>query len=511
MFHLDTVEDKYTRKGLSLSIKLGFTSAFIALLLFCTSLASGSDQLNRLLQGDSSSPAMIAFNAARDLIDEGKWESAERKLKSLIKDYPKDRNVDAALFYLADVLGKQGKNNEAADELRRLIADYPNSPWTKDAKAKLIEITGRTSDQASVQDAINEQDESLKTYALQSLCQGNPESCAKMVANILKPEYKASARFKANAVALLGQHASRQGKAILMDIARNASDQKMRKNAIFWLGQTSGEEAFDLLKELATDSGDEEVAKAAVFALSQHGGERASQFLSEMARSATSPKVRKEAIFWLGQRGDEKALDELKSIFDSDQDAAVRKQALFAFSQHRSERARAFLLEVARSSSADVALRKEAIFWLGQRGDDQAAEELIAIYDADTNETIRKQVIFSLSQMVGRSARARTKLFEIARSDSDENSRANAIFWLGRQGGEESCQFLIQIYDQEKSEVVKKKVISSLGQLNKKCALTKLIDIAKNDASVELRRQAVFWIGQSKDPEAIKFLEDILK
>lgn len=511
MFHLDTVGDKYMKKGLSLSLKLGFACAFVALLLVCTSMVKGSDQANRLFQGDSSSPAMIAFNTARDLIDEGDWKSAEQKLKKLIKDYPKDRNIDAALFYLADVLSKQSKAQEAGDTLRRLIADYPNSSWVKDAKEKLIEVTGRTNGSTSVQSAINEQDESFKTYALQSLCQGNPERCAEMVANIIKPDYKASDRFKANAVALLGQNASRQGKAILMDVARNATDQKMRKNAIFWLGQISGEESFDLLKELATTSNDEEIAKAAVFAISQQGGERAIQFLSEMARNSTSPKVRKEAIFWLGQRSDEKALDELKAIFDSDQDMAIRKQVIFAFSQHRSERARAFLTEVARSNSADVSLRKEAIFWVGQKGDDQAAEELIGIYDSDTNDTIRKQVVFSLSQMVSRSPRARTKLFELARSSNDEKIRAEAIFWLGQQSGEEGCQFLNQIYSEEKSEVVKEKVIFSLGQMKGKCALTKLIDIAKNDPSSKLKRQAIFWIGQSKEPEAMKFIEDILK
>jgi HEAT repeat protein len=35
--------------------------------------------------------------------------------------------------------------------------------------------------------------------------------------------------------------------------------------------------------------------------------------------------------------------------------------------------------------------------------------------------------------------------------------------------------------------------------------------IARNDQSVELRKLAVRYLGQSKDPEAMKFLEDLLK
>jgi len=41
--------------------------------------------------------------------------------------------------------------------------------------------------------------------------------------------------------------------------------------------------------------------------------------------------------------------------------------------------------------------------------------------------------------------------------------------------------------------------------------LQKLMSIARNDPSVELRKMAVNYLGQSKDPEALKFLEELLK
>jgi len=37
------------------------------------------------------------------------------------------------------------------------------------------------------------------------------------------------------------------------------------------------------------------------------------------------------------------------------------------------------------------------------------------------------------------------------------------------------------------------------------------MQIAKSDASVEMRKKAIFWLGQSRDPEAVKFIEEILK
>jgi hypothetical protein len=36
------------------------------------------------------------------------------------------------------------------------------------------------------------------------------------------------------------------------------------------------------------------------------------------------------------------------------------------------------------------------------------------------------------------------------------------------------------------------------------------MDIARTDKDRDLRGKAVFWLGQSKDPRAVKFLEDLI-
>jgi HEAT repeat protein len=37
-----------------------------------------------------------------------------------------------------------------------------------------------------------------------------------------------------------------------------------------------------------------------------------------------------------------------------------------------------------------------------------------------------------------------------------------------------------------------------------------LIDIAKTNKNPKVRKQAIFWLGQTGAPEALKFFEDIL-
>ena len=47
-----------------------------------------------------------------------------------------------------------------------------------------------------------------------------------------------------------------------------------------------------------------------------------------------------------------------------------------------------------------------------------------------------------------------------------------------------------------------------LSQRREPEAVDKLIDLARNDSDREIREKATFWLGQSRDPRATKYLED---
>ena len=57
---------------------------------------------------------------------------------------------------------------------------------------------------------------------------------------------------------------------------------------------------------------------------------------------------------------------------------------------------------------------------------------------------------------------------------------------------------------------MKEQLIFVYAQRHEGAALDKLMDIAKRDPSRELRKKALFWIGQSHDPRAARFLEEII-
>jgi len=461
------------------------------------------EKLNRFVQTSNAPGDEVAiFLEGRDLIAEEAWEDAANKFAQYIDKYPKGKDVDAALYWRSYALVKEEKFNEADRMIGRLLSQFPNSRWKRDAEALRLQRPTR-----HVPDNIDNLPDEERVIALQSLFQGNPEQGAVLAANILHSS-TASRRLKETAISLLGQHGAAQDKDMLIDIVRNNTDSQLRKMAIFWLSQTNDESVLDLLKQFAT-SADDEISKAAIFGITQHRSPRVDAILAEMARSGANRRQREEAIFWISQRDSAGNDDLLIQIFESDKDPQIRKRVIFALTQRHSEAARAKLFEIARSAS-DSELRGDAIFWVGQRGDNLAADELTRLLDSERDTDVRKKIVFSLSQM--NNPKARAKLMDVVRGSDDPELRGETVFWLAQTGGDQIVEFLSQLYDSEKAIAVKKKIIFALTQTkNHKAALRKLMAIGKSDPSPEARKEAIFWIGQSRDPEAIKFIEDLLK
>ena len=64
--------------------------------------------------------------------------------------------------------------------------------------------------------------------------------------------------------------------------------------------------------------------------------------------------------------------------------------------------------------------------------------------------------------------------------------------------------------DNDPDTEVKKKAVFALSQLPRDEGVPKLIDVARNNRNPAVRKQAIFWLGQSHDPRAAQFFEDIL-
>jgi len=86
--------------------------------------------------------------------------------------------------------------------------------------------------------------------------------------------------------------------------------------------------------------------------------------------------------------------------------------------------------------------------------------------------------------------------------------RKQALFWLGQS--DYSTADLVRLRESLKSHTLREHYTFVLSQRHEDAPVDGLIDVARHDSDPEIRKQAMFWLGQMKEPRAIKFLQDIL-
>ena len=481
---------------------------FAATVFASTQFAFGSDQdiakLNRFVQtGKSNTASMQTFREGRDFIEAQNWQKAAEKFADFIKVYPKDKDLDAALYWYGYALEKQSRKEEAALPLLRLVKQFPNSSWRRDADALLVTLGHKD----AVELGLQRDNCEIKILALQSLFQADQDRAIGIVTEALRANPAPCQGFQAAAVSMLGSQRNPKVVPILLDIARSNPDQKLRLTAIKRLGEHHSEPVTDDLIKLYDGDTTKEIRAQVLRALVESRTPRGSAKVIEIARTGTDIQSRQVAIRYIGEMKDAASLDELIRIYDADKTPEIRFQIIRAFAERDDIKAREKLFNIAQQGETPE-LRIEAIRRLGDRGR-VALDDLLRLYTSESNQQIKQGLLRAFAN--NSDPRAQAKLFEIARGSDAVELRGYAIRQLGQKDDEQTVTQLVSMYDAEQNVQVRTALLRAFGNSKQKVAVRKLMTIARNDQSVELRKAAVRYLGESKDPEALKFLEDLLK
>ena len=480
-------------------------------------------------RSSTQSDAITVFRSARDLITDGNWAKAQEKFSEYVSMYPNERNIEAALYWLAYTQHKLARYDQCRLTIERLLANYPNTTWKDDARLLLVQapvtaavayedlissLNGRavvavprvetpvaytiapaapvtvTAVPAQGQgigiggepvvvgfDSLNDSADDddpceFKIVVLQALFQTDLQRGIMAATEWLKPGSNQTVRCKGAALTLLGRHGGKAVTPVILGFARSESDLKLRARAISALGAMNEDSVIDALREFALSSQDQQIVEASLYALSKHTGERAIAVLSDIAISGKLPSIRKMAITNISMRPGEPAVDALFRIYDADPSIEIRRAVISGFGNRKSERAGNKLLEIARGSE-NIELRKTAISAISRRGGEKAVEFLLSLYDSEKNEELKDQIINSLGY--GSGIFAGTAL--------EDAAVAQAVGY------------------------------TTVGsRMNDQRVIRKLIEIARNpQAPMERRKRAIGWLSRSKDPEVLKFLEELLR
>ena len=94
----------------------------------------------------------------------------------------------------------------------------------------------------------------------------------------------------------------------------------------------------------------------------------------------------------------------------------------------------------------------------------------------------------------------------------DEEKKISAVRSMGRQESEKALPALKKILTEESSPAVRYEAVRQLRRfIDEKGIINILARTAKTDQNVEVRKQAIYVLGKSEDPKAVKILKKIVE
>lgn len=139
----------------------------------------------------------------------------------------------------------------------------------------------------------------------------------------------------------------------------------------------------------------------------------------------------------------------------------------------------------------------------------EAADYLVAVARTERG-TIGEKAIFPAT--IADSADIWPAFLEIARdSDVPRGARNQSVFWLGQAAGDAATANLKDIViDNSVDREVRESAVFALSQRPREEAVPALIAVARTNRDPEIRKKALFWLGQSHDPRAVDLFEELL-
>ena len=424
-------------------------------------------------------PADSLYRSAREALNRNDFKRAAELFEQITSRFPKSSYAADAYYYRGFALYRAGGDTNLRDALVALDAQHRRFSTARtiaDAEELKVRIRGELARHgditaaAAVTSAASgigvmsggapessacprgsgehaDGESDIRAAALNALLQMDSENALPIIKQVLRKRDACSAALRNKAVFLLSQKSSSETEAILIDIVKNDPSREVRDNAVFWLGQVHTDKAAAALEEIATSSPDKSLRQKALFALSQSNSPRGMALVRRLADSNDTPEdVRNRAIFQIGQQASKDNADFLRGLF-------------------------------------------------GRLGNDSR------------HEALRRGLLFSLSQMRG-FGNDRWLLDVALDNAQNEAVRKQALFSAG-QAGVPSSE-LASLYDKLTDRDLKYQIIWVMSEAHDRSGSDKLVEIAQKDKDPEMRKKAIFWLGQKNDPRISQILLDII-
>lgn len=446
-------------------------------------VASGDEKFDRI------------FREGRELMDKEEWAKAAAKFNEIACDCPDNKQVDAALYWLAYCYKKQKMYKETNATIERLLKNFPDSDWADDgrvlsyqifptirgtgartingqavstsspliyeqsnllAEARLLENSVAGTYSISAQTPLDREDE-LKLAAFQSLLANDSKKAIETLGNLFGSGSKASENLKLQ---------------ILRTLRGNRFSYRTVHTSGFNTVEPSSTTIVNEINPLLRDA------------------------LMKAYQNESSVKVRTEILYSIANINDETSVNYLGQLYSSESNKDLKKSIINSFAV------------VPYNTAFSGFTTLEAVGVAQAAGQNTVTPAPRAAQT--TNNTLSKNTDTNPVRELRFS-----KLMDIFRSEKDVELKRLAFStmqrfkgWSGKAG---MVDMLSQLYDAETDDNFKMSIINSFSNLSGNSQATnKLLDIAKNDKSDKMRLEAVRALRNNNSPEVIKFLQSLI-
>jgi hypothetical protein len=104
------------------------------------------------------------------------------------------------------------------------------------------------------------------------------------------------------------------------------------------------------------------------------------------------------------------------------------------------------------------------------------------------------------------------QLLRLARDTNiPRETRRQAVFWVSQAAGDSATAGLSELAESDSQDrEIRTQAVFGLSQRPREEGVPALIRIARTNRDPEVRRSALFWLGQSDDPRALALFEELL-
>ncbi len=447
-------------------------------------------------------PADSLYRVAREALNQGDYKRAAQLFRDLQRKYPQSQYVADAMYYQAFSLSRTGNERDlrtALTVIQEQQRRFPNAANNNDAGTLAVRIQGALAhggDPEAVRALID--------------AAGASADAARAGADAARAG-AAAARAGLEGVDAGDGSAAANGSAATGDCANEDDDSDMRIAALNALLQMDSERAIPILKKVLArrDTCSVALRRKAVFLVAQKQSDESADILLAAARNDPDIEVRRQAVFWLSEVHSERAISALDSILHGSKDEEVQEKAIFALSNTNSSRG-AEILRAYAQSNAPEELRAKAVFWLGQSASrtPENSAFLEQLFDKTNSEEIQNAIIQAMSEAPGEEG-TRWMLGVVQNTKQPIEVRKKALFWAGQRHSLD-INTLVGLYDKLDDQELKEQFAFVLSERRESAATDKLIDIARHDKNIEMRKKALFWLAQKNDPRAKDLLLELI-